>query len=29
MTKYLISFPSEAMVVSPEELPVVAADAHG
>ena len=28
MTKYLISFPSEAMVVSPEELPVVAADAH-
>jgi hypothetical protein len=28
MTKYLISFPSEAMVVSPQELPVVAAEAH-
>jgi len=28
MTKYLISFPSEAMVVSPEELPTVAAEAH-
>ncbi|WP_269713963.1 YciI family protein [Caulobacter sp. NIBR2454] len=28
MTKYLISFPSEAMVVSPEELPVVGAAAH-
>ncbi|HEY9235350.1 MULTISPECIES: YciI family protein [Phenylobacterium] len=24
MTKYLISFPSEAMVVTPEELPIVA-----
>lgn len=28
MTKYLISFPSEAMVLTPEELPVVAAEAH-
>ncbi|WP_374468727.1 YciI family protein [Phenylobacterium sp.] len=28
MTKYLISFPSEAMVVTPEELPAVAADAR-
>jgi len=28
MTKYLISFPSEAMVVTAEELPVVAAAAH-
>lgn len=28
MTKYLISFPSEAMVVSPEEMPTVAAEAH-
>jgi len=28
MTKYLISFPSEAMNVTPEELPRVAADAH-
>lgn len=28
MTKYLISFPSEAMVVSDEELPTVAADAR-
>jgi hypothetical protein len=28
MTKYLISFPSEAMVVTDEELPTVAADAH-
>lgn len=28
MTKYLISFPSEAMVVTAEELPVVAAEAH-
>jgi hypothetical protein len=28
MTKYLISFPSEAMVVSEEELPSVSADAH-
>ncbi|WP_345373546.1 YciI family protein [Frondihabitans cladoniiphilus] len=28
MTKYLISFPSEAMVVTPEELPQVAADSH-
>ena len=28
MTKYLISFPSEAMVLSPGELPIVAADAH-
>jgi hypothetical protein len=28
MTKYLISFPSEAMNIIPEELPVVSADAH-
>lgn len=28
MTKYLISFPSEAMDVTDEELPAVAADAH-
>jgi len=28
MTKYLISFPSEAMVVTDEELPSVAAAAH-
>ena len=28
MTKYLISFPSEAMVVAEEELPAVSADAH-
>lgn len=28
MTKYLISFPGDAMVVTPEELPIVAADAH-
>ncbi|MFN3523796.1 MAG: YciI family protein [Phenylobacterium sp.] len=28
MTKYLISFPSEAMVVTPEELPAVAHAAH-
>ena len=28
MTKYLISFPSEAMVVAAEELPIVSADAH-
>jgi hypothetical protein len=28
MTKYLISFPSEAMVVTAEELPIVSADAH-
>ncbi|WP_404289123.1 YciI family protein [Glutamicibacter arilaitensis] len=28
MTKYLISFPSRAMVVSAEELPRVAADAR-
>ncbi|WP_066782276.1 YciI family protein [Sphingomonas sp. CCH5-D11] len=28
MTKYLISFPSEAMMVSDEELPDVAAAAH-
>jgi len=28
MTKYLISFPSEAMVVSEGELPAVSADAH-
>ncbi|WP_374579738.1 hypothetical protein [Phenylobacterium sp.] len=28
MTKYLISFPSEAMVVSAEELPSVAAAAR-
>jgi hypothetical protein len=28
MTKYLISFPSEAMAVTAEELPTVAADAR-
>lgn len=28
MTKYLISFPSEAMVLTEEEFPVVSADAH-
>lgn len=28
MTKYLISFPSAAMVVPPEDLPAVAAAAH-
>lgn len=28
MTKYLISFPSEAMLVTREELPIVAADAR-
>ena len=28
MTKYLISFPSEAMVVTAEELPIVSADSH-
>lgn len=28
MTKYLISFPSEAMVLEDEELSIVAADAH-
>ena len=28
MTKYLISFPSEAMVVSEEEMPSVSADSH-
>ncbi|RXZ65750.1 YciI family protein [Pelagerythrobacter rhizovicinus] len=28
MTKYLISFPSEAMVLTDEELPIVAADAR-
>ena len=28
MTTYLISFPSDAMVVTEEELPVVAAAAH-
>jgi hypothetical protein len=28
MTKYLISFPSDAMVVTDEELPSVAAAAH-
>jgi len=28
MSKYLISFPSEAMVLTAEELPVVSADAH-
>lgn len=28
MTKYLISFPSEAMVLTDEEFPIVAADAH-
>jgi hypothetical protein len=28
MTKYLISFPSEAMMVAAEDLPTVSADAH-
>ena len=28
MTKYLISFPSEAMVIPDEELPIVSAEAH-
>lgn len=28
MTKYLISFPSEAMVVTAEEFPAVVADSH-
>lgn len=28
MTKYLISFPSEAMMVTQDELPTVADDAH-
>jgi hypothetical protein len=28
MTKYLISFPSEAMVVPDEEFPIVVADSH-
>lgn len=28
MTKYLISFPSAAMVLTDEEFPVVSADAH-
>ncbi|SBV33051.1 conserved protein of unknown function [uncultured Sphingopyxis sp.] len=28
MTKYLISFPSEAMTVTDEEMPQVSADAH-
>jgi hypothetical protein len=28
MTKYLISFPSEAMVVTDEELPIVDAESH-
>lgn len=28
MTKYLISFPSEAMVLTEEEFPIVADDAH-
>ena len=28
MTKYLISFPSEAMVITEEEFPVVVADSH-
>lgn len=28
MTKYLISFPSRAMVVTPEQLPIVSGDAH-
>ncbi|TFB99264.1 MULTISPECIES: YciI family protein [unclassified Cryobacterium] len=28
MTKYLISFPSDAMVVTDEEFPVVVADSH-
>jgi hypothetical protein len=28
MTKYLISFPSEAMILTEEEFPIVAAEAH-
>lgn len=28
MTKYLISFPSEAMVLTDEEFPIVSADSH-
>ncbi|GAA4036786.1 hypothetical protein GCM10023063_22130 [Arthrobacter methylotrophus] len=28
MTKYLISFPSEAMVLTDKELPIVSAEAH-
>lgn len=28
MTKYLISFPSEAMVLTDEELPIVTAESH-
>ena len=28
MTKYLISFPSEAMVVSAEDFPIVSAESH-
>jgi hypothetical protein len=28
VTKYLISFPSEAMVLTPEEFPVVVAESH-
>ncbi|GAA3314468.1 hypothetical protein GCM10017710_21270 [Arthrobacter ramosus] len=28
MTKYLISFPSEAMMITDEELPIVSAEAH-
>jgi hypothetical protein len=28
MTKYLISFPSKAMILTEEEFPIVAADAH-
>lgn len=28
MTKYLISFPSEAMVVAAEDMPAVVADSH-
>jgi hypothetical protein len=28
MTKYLISFPSEAMVLTDEEAPIVAAESH-
>ena len=28
MTKYLISFPSEALVLTAEEFPIVSADAH-
>lgn len=28
MTKYLISFPSEAMVLAKDEFPIVSADAH-